>query len=69
MCTVICSRCLEKQQGVFFVTNVTYLTLQPHARIDVVRHSTNRPMSTLQKKAYFKGVKTEFISNLQNSTS
>lgn len=62
MCSVICSHCLGKQQGVLFMSNVTYLMQQPHARMDVVRHFTNRLKSTF-KKAYFKGVKTEFISN------
>lgn len=68
MHSVICSHCLGKQQGVLFMQVMlpTSCYKRTHGQMwsDTLQTNPNTP-----QKVYFKGVKTEYISNLQNSSS
>ncbi len=67
MHSVICSHCLGKQQGVlFWVMLPTSCYNHTHRQMwsDALQTNPNMPQNV-----YFKGVKTEYISNLQNGSS
>lgn len=68
MYSVIGSYCLGKQQGVLFMRVMlpTSCYNRTHGQMwsDALQTNSNTPQNV-----YFKGVKTEHISNLQNSSS